>query len=251
MTTFTVLPDPGAVAVTTADRFVEIVTAAIDERGIARIALSGGSTPKMVYPLLLEPRRRDAIDWSRVEFFWGDERSVPPDHPESNFGVAYQMLIAQLRDVRPERVHRMPAEAPDLDAAALSYESELRLAFGARGEDPPAFDLDWLGMGPDGHTASLFPGTPAVEERHRWVVPNHVPHLDTWRMTITFPVIEAARRTIVVLTGEDKADAFRAIRAGCSGLPAERVAGDGVEWILDEAAAGGTGAADGAEAREA
>ena len=93
-----------------------------------------------------------------VEFFWGDERAVPPDHPESNFGVAYGMLISQLPDVRPDRIHRMPAEAPDLDAAALSYESELRLAFGARGDEPPAFDLIWLGMGPDGHTASLFPG---------------------------------------------------------------------------------------------
>ena len=120
-----------------------------------------GSTPKQVYPLLLEPSRRDAVDWSRVEFFWGDERAVPPDHPESNFGVAYELLISQLPNVRPDRIHRMPAEAPDLDAAALAYESELRLAFDARGDEPPAFDLIWLGMGPDGHTASLFPGSTA------------------------------------------------------------------------------------------
>lgn len=238
MTTWTVLPDADAVARHAADRFVEIAVAAIDERDVFRVALSGGSTPKAVYPLLLEPARRDAIDWSRVDFFWGDERSVPPDHPESNFGVAYGMLIAQLRDVRPERVHRMPAEAPDLDAAALSYESEIRLAFDARGDDPPAFDLNWLGMGPDGHTASLFPGTPAVDEETRWVVANHVPRLDTWRMTLTFPVIGAARRTLMILTGGDKADPLRAIRAGGSGLPAERVTGDGVEWIVDAEAAG-------------
>ena len=238
MTTFTVLPEPSTVARTTADRFVEITVAAIDERGVARLALSGGSTPKEVYPLLLERARRDAIDWSRVEFFWGDERTVPPDHPESNFGVAYQMLVAQLRDVRPENVHRMPAEAPDLDAAALSYETELRLAFDARGDEPPAFDLNWLGMGPDGHTASLFPGTPALDEEDRWVVPNFVPRLDTWRMTLTFPVLRAARRTLMILTGTDKVDALRAVRAGGSGLPAERVAGDGVEWIVDAAAAG-------------
>ncbi|HYI67429.1 MAG TPA: 6-phosphogluconolactonase, partial [Candidatus Limnocylindrales bacterium] len=164
MTRFTVLPDPAAVAEATADRFVTAAEAAIDERGIFRVALSGGSTPKKVYPLLLEPARRDEVDWGAVEFFWGDERAVPPDHPESNFGVAYGMLISQLPGVRPDRIHRMPAEAPDLDAAALSYESELRLAFGARGDEPPAFDLIWLGMGPDGHTASLFPGSAGLDE---------------------------------------------------------------------------------------
>jgi len=238
MTRWTVLPDPEAVAIATADRFVEAARRAIDERGIFRVALSGGGTPKQVYPLLLEPPRRDGVDWSRVEFFWGDERSVPPDHPESNFGVAYQMLIAQLPNVRPDRIHRMPAEAPDIEAAALSHESELRLAFGARGDEPPAFDLVWLGMGPDGHTASLFPGTAALEETERWVTANWVPDQGTWRMTLTYPVLNAAREVLFVVTGADKADAVRAIRAGGSDLPAERVAGEGVEWILDAAAAG-------------
>ncbi len=238
MTAWTVLPDKDAVAAATADRFVEEAIAAIDERGTFRVALSGGSTPKQVYPMLLEPERRDAVDWSRVEFFWGDERSVPPDHPESNFGVAYGMLISQLPGVQADRVHRMPAEAEDIDAAAMGYESELRLAFGARGSDPPAFDLIWLGMGPDGHCASLFPGTSALDERERWVVGNWVPQQDTWRMTLTYPVLLAARSVLFVVTGADKADAIRAIRAGGSGLPAEQVAGDQVEWIVDQAAAG-------------
>ncbi len=238
MTTWTVLPDKDAVAAATADRFVEEAIAAIDERGTFRVALSGGSTPKQVYPMLLEPERRDAVDWSRVEFFWGDERSVPPDHPESNFGVAYGMLISQLPGVQADHVHRMPAEAEDIDAAAMGYESELRLAFGARGSDPPAFDLIWLGMGPDGHCASLFPGTSALDERERWVVGNWVPQQDTWRMTLTYPVLLAARSVLFVVTGADKADAIRAIRAGGSGLPAEHVAGDQVEWIVDQAAAG-------------
>ena len=132
----------------------------------------------------------------------------------------------------------MPAEASDLDAAALSYDSELRLAFAVSGATPPAFDLDWLGMGPDGHTASLFPGTPAIDEQERWVVANYAPHMDSWRLTLTFPVLLAARRTVMVLSGADKADALRAIRAGGSDLPAERIAGDGVEWIVDSAAAG-------------
>lgn len=243
MTRFTVLPDAAAVAEATADRFVAAARSAIAARGIFRVALSGGSTPKQVYPLLLEPDRRDAVDWSRVEFFWGDERAVPPDHPDSNFGVAYQTLIAQLADVRPDRIHRMPAEAPDIDAAALSHESELRLAFEARGSEPPAFDLIWLGMGPDGHTASLFPATLALEEDERWVVGNWVPSLDAWRMTLTEPVLNAGRRVVFAVTGSDKADALRAIRAGGSGLPAERVTGRGVEWIVDGAAAGEPGAA--------
>lgn len=238
MTRFTVLDDPDAVAIATADRFIHTVGRAIEERGVARVALSGGGTPKEVYPLLLEPARRDALDWGSVELFWGDERAVPPDHPESNFGVAYGMLVSQLRGVRPERVHRMPAEAEDLDAAALSHEGELRLAFGVRADAPPRFDLIWLGMGPDGHTASLFPGSAALDERDRWVVANWAPGPEAWRMTLTFPVLNAARAVIFVVTGADKADALRRIRDGDTELPAGRVTGDGVEWIVDRAAVG-------------
>jgi 6-phosphogluconolactonase len=226
-----------AVAREAANRFISIVADAIDRRGIARVALSGGGTPKAVYPLLLEPSRRDAIDWSAVEFFWGDERAVPPDHPESNFGVAYGMLISQLPGVRNDRVHRMAAESPELDAAALAYETELRLAFGVRGNEPPAFDLMWLGMGPDGHTASLFPGSAALEEADRLVVGNLAPQRNEWRMTMTFPVLNAAEETIFVVTGEDKADALARVRSGDPDLPASRVSGPAVHWIVDAAAA--------------
>ncbi len=238
MTTFTVLRDPAAVAEAAADRFVSAARAAIDERGVFRVALSGGGTPKQVYPLLLEPARRGAVDWEAVEFFWGDERAVPPDHPDSNFGVAYGMLISQLPSVRPDHIHRMPAEAPDLDAAALSHESELRLAFGARGGEPPAFDLIWLGMGPDGHTASLFPGSEGLDEDQRWVIGNFAPSQDAWRMTLTFPVLNAGREVLFVVTGGDKADALREVRDGGSSLPAARVDGGQVEWLIDAAAAG-------------
>ncbi|MCV0403311.1 MAG: 6-phosphogluconolactonase [Chloroflexi bacterium] len=238
MTRFDVHPDAAAVAEATADHFVRAAVAAIEERGIFRVALSGGGTPKQVYPLLLEPARRDAVDWAAVEFFWGDERSVPPDHPESNFGVAYGMLISQLPRVRPDRIHRMPAEAPDIDAAALSYESEIRLAFDARGDEPPAFDLIWLGMGPDGHTASLFPGSDGLDEVRRWVIGNWAPSQETWRMTLTFPVLDAGRDVVVAVTGADKADALGRIREGGSDLPAARVDGEQVTWILDRAAAG-------------
>ena len=238
MTAFTILPDPEAVAAATADRFVATVGAAIDDRGIARVALSGGGTPKQVYPLVLRPARRDAVDWGRVEFFWGDERAVPPDHPESNFGVAYGMLLSQLPGVRADRIHRMPAEAEDLDAAALSHESELRLAFGVRAGEVPEFDLVWLGMGPDGHTASLFPGSQALDEHARWVVPNWAPGPEAWRMTLTFPVLNAGRDVIFAVTGADKADALARVRAGDADLPAARVAAESVEWLVDAAAAG-------------
>ena len=237
---FTVLADPDAVAAAAADRVVELARRAIEERGTFRIALSGGSTPKRVYPLLVGRERRERVDWSRVEFFWGDERAVPPDHPESNFGVAYQMLLAQLPGVRPGQIHRMNAEAPDLDAAAAAYEAELRLAFGARGDTPPTFDLIWLGMGPDGHTASLFPGSEALSVTDRWVVANWCPGPGAWRMTLTYPVLDGAREVIVVVTGADKGEAIRRVRAGDASMPAARVEAASVEWIVDRAAAGET-----------
>jgi 6-phosphogluconolactonase len=222
-----------------AHRFVAIMADAIEQRGIARVALSGGSTCKLIYPPLLQRAQREALDWSAVEFFWGDERSVPPDHPESNFGVGYGMLISHLPAVRADRVHRMQAEAPDIDGAALAYESELRLAFEARGDEPPAFDLLWLGMGADGHTASLFPGSAALDETERWAVANWAPALETWRMTLTFPVLNAARETVFVVTGGDKADALARVSSGDPAMPAARVAGPAVRWIVDAAAAAG------------
>ena len=213
MTRYTVKPDPAAVCAAIADRFVAVATGAIAERGIFRVALSGGSTPRTVYPLILEPARRDAVDWGAVEFFWGDERSVPPDHPDSNFGLGYRSFISQLPGVRADRVHRMVAEAADLDAAALDYESELRLAFDTHGDEVPAFDLVWLGIGPDGHTASLFPGSTALGIEDRWVVANWAPALETWRMTLTFPVLEAARAVVIGAYGANKADVVRGIRS--------------------------------------
>lgn len=235
---YTILAGPEAVATATADHFVAAAGDAIADRGVFRVALSGGGTPKLVYPRLLEPERVRAVDWSRVEFFWGDERAVPPDHPESNFGVAYHALIAQLPATRHDRIHRMAAEAPDLDGAALSYESEIRLAFDARGRQPPAFDLIWLGMGPDGHTASLFPGSEALDESDRWVVGNWAPSQAAWRMTMTFPLINAAREALFVVTGADKAAALRGVREGDDALPAGRVHAARTRWIIDAAAAG-------------
>ncbi len=238
---YDILPDASAVAVAAADRFVALARQSIDERGSFRVALSGGSTPRRIYPLLVAEPRVGAVDWSRVDFFWGDERAVPPDHPDSNFGIAYQMLLAALPNLRPQAIHRMPAEAPDLDAAALAYEAELRLAFGARGDEPPVFDLIWLGMGPDGHTASLFPDSAALDVTDRWVVANWAPGPQAWRMTLTFPVLDAARELLFVVTGADKAEALARVRAGDRELPAARLGAQQVEWLIDAAAAGESG----------
>lgn len=239
---FRVLPTPAALAEAAADRVVAAARNAIRRRGRCFLALSGGSTPRLVYPLLTSRPRVDAVDWSRVEFFWGDERAVPPAHPESNFGLARTLLLDHLPGIRPEAVYRMPADAPDLDAAAQQYEAELRRAFGERpGEhDPPSFDLIWLGMGRDGHAASLFPGAIAVEERRRFVIPCTAPSESAVakRMTFTLPLINAARTVLFVVAGADKAPAVRSVRSGSRELPASRVRAASTLWLLDAGAAG-------------
>ena len=238
-----VLPDAEAVARAGADRFVESARHAIADHGRFRVALSGGSTPKAVYPLLVSPPRVDQVDWGRVEFFWGDERAVPPDHPDSNFGVAYHLLLSQLPAVRRDAIHRMPAELPDLNAAALAYEADVRLAFGVRDAEVPRFDLIWLGMGADGHTASLFPGSAGLEVTDRLVIANHAPSLGAWRMTFTFPLINAARQVLFVVNGADKATVLRDVLAGRGDLPAARVRAERTEFLVDAAAAAEVAAA--------
>ena len=235
---FVVLPDLAAVARDAADRFVESARSAIDANGVFRVALSGGTTPNAVFPLLRSQPWVSRVDWGRVEFFWGDERTVPPDDPESNFGTAYRMFISQLPGVRPGSIHRMQAENPDLEAASLAYEAELRLAFGVKGDALPEFDLIWLGLGPDGHTASLFPGSHALHITDRWVMPNWAPAREMWRMTLTLPVLDAAHEVVFLATGSNKANAIRHIRRGRSPLPAARVRARRVTWLIDAAAAG-------------
>jgi 6-phosphogluconolactonase len=239
---FTVLPTPAAVAEAAADRIMASARNAIRRRGRFVVALSGGSSPRLVYPLLVARPRRDAIDWSRVEFFWGDERAVPPDDPESNYGLARRLMLDSLPGVRAELVHRMPADAPDRESAAVQYEAELGRLFALQPGGPrrPRFDLIWLGMGPDGHTASLFPGASVLSERKRWVAPATAPKASpiAARMTFTLPLINAARAVLFVVAGADKAAALRSIRAGSRDLPAARVRAASTLWLLDAAAAG-------------
>lgn len=235
-----VLPTSEALAAAAADRIVAAARNAIRRRGRFRIALSGGSTPRPVYALLCAAPRAGAVDWSRVDVFWGDERSVPPDHPESNYGVARELLLERLPGVRKGALHRMPADAADRDRAARRYEAEIARAFGISPDAPrpPAFDLVWLGMGPDGHTASLFPDSTALAERQRWTVATWAPAAAMWRMTFTLPIINAARIALFVVSGADKAGAVRSIRSGSRVLPAARVHARSTLWLVDARAAG-------------
>jgi 6-phosphogluconolactonase len=239
---FTVLPTPAALAAAAADRVVAAARNAIRRRGRYLLALSGGSTPPLIYPLLASRPRIDLVDWSRVEFFWGDERAVPPDSPDSNFGLARAMLLDHLPGVRPGAVHRMPADAPDLASAAERYEVELGRAAGVSPGTSrrPSFDLIWLGMGPDGHTASLFPGASTLAERRRWVIPATAPATSAVprRMTFTFPLINAARAVLFVVDGADKAAAVQSVRSGSRELPAARVRARSTLWLVDALAAG-------------
>lgn len=237
---FVVLASPQAVAEAAADRIVATARNAIRRRGIFRLALSGGATPRAVYALLAAPPRIAAVDWSRVEFFWGDERSVPPDHPESNFGAASELMIDRLPGVKRGAVHRMPADAPNRDEAARAYQAEIARAFGISSEapHPPAIDLVWLGMGRDGHTASLFPGSTALQERRRWVVASWAPEPAAWRMTLTLPILNAARSVLFVVTGADKAGPLRSIRSRTQDLPAGLIHARATVWLVDAGAAG-------------
>ena len=229
--------DPDLLARAAADELVAIARGAIAARGAFHVALSGGSTPKRMFEVLAA-RGPDALPWSKIELWWGDERTVPPDHPDSNFGMTRAALIAPL-GLDPARVHRIAGEAPP-EAAARDYERALTAALGA----PPVFDLVLLGLGPDGHTASLFPGSPALAETARWVVANPVDspvaHGKTVRITLTVPAIDAARHVRFLVAGADKAAIVAAVIDGPPDrFPSQRIAprhGD-LAWLLDAAAA--------------
>jgi 6-phosphogluconolactonase len=200
-----------------------------------RIALSGGSTPRRFHELLA---RVDGIDWSRVHVYWGDERAVGPDDPESNYRMARETLLDHV-PIPPAQVHRMRGEE-DPHQAAAGYERVLAETFGVQPPAVPRLDLVILGVGPDGHTASLFPGTAALAVRDRWVVANHVPQQQAWRITLTYAVLDAAGCTLVLAAGENKAEAIERIFVpGAADQPPAafvRPAGP-MLWFLDRAAA--------------
>jgi 6-phosphogluconolactonase len=198
------------------------------------LALSGGSTPRGMHQMLAGA---EGIDWSNVHIFWGDERTVPPDDPESNFRMAKESLLDHI-DIPDENVHRMRGEI-DPAVAASEYEQEIRRTFGIGDDEFPKFDVILLGMGADGHTASLFPGTDALNEQQRLVVANRVPQLETTRLTLTYPVLNNARLVLFLVAGDDKADAAAQCTFSPQPPPAGRVqAQDGdIRWLLDTEAA--------------
>lgn len=232
-----VLPTPTDVAAAAADSFVTAAWNAIRKRGRFLVALSGGRTPHSAFHLLRAAPRVTQVAWERVEILWSDERAVPPDDPASNYGAARESLLAHLPGLRAEAVHPMPGAAADLDRAARDYEDELRRVAGAAVDEVPTLDLVWLGMGVDGHTASLCPGDDALMITDRLVVATWPPGYDTPRLTLTYPVLNAARQVTFLVTGADKAETLAAVRGGAD-LPAARVRAERVSWLVDAAAAG-------------
>lgn len=236
-----IFPDVEALSKAAAVELVRCADGAIAARGRFTVALSGGSTPKHLYQMLTTEPYRSQIDWGRVEIFWGDERCVPPEHHDSNYQMAREAMLAQL-PIPAGRVHRMEAERSDRAAAARDYEAVLARIFGvASGGEPPALDLILLGMGPDGHTASLFPHTQALDETQRWIVPNHVPQLNTERMTLTRPILNRGREVLFLVAGADKADRLAEVLAGPADpkrLPAQSIQSDGqLLWFVESDAA--------------
>ena len=236
-----VYPDAKTLARAAAEQFVHAAEKAVAARGQFNVALAGGSTPRATYSLLASaefaPRPstllRTGVDWARVQVFWGDERCVPPDHPASNYALARETLLDHV-PLPAGNVHRIRAELPPPQAAAL-YQKELEAVLGTGGR----FDLILLGMGADGHTASLFPGTAALEEKTRWVVENYVASLDSWRVTLTLPVLNAARQVTFLVSGAAKAETLARVQAG-ERLPAALVhpSPGRLTWMVDAAAAG-------------
>jgi 6-phosphogluconolactonase len=210
-------------------------------RGRFTVALSGGSTPRALHTLLAAPPYRDQINWSRIEFFWGDERFVPPDDPESNYRMARETLLERV-PVQPSQIHPVPTQLGDPAATAVAYTEELRRVFRLGPDDLPPFDLILLGMGPDGHTASLFPHTAALHAHDRLVVANAVPQLQTYRITLTASVINHAGTVAFLISGADKADALHAVLEGPRDVemyPSQLIAPTTGElhWLVDRAAA--------------
>src|SRR5215472_8702724 len=235
---FEILANPAALAHHVAEW---MTSAALAAEGPFRVSLSGGSTPKTLYGLLASDEFRSHFPWHLVSWYWGDERFVPYDHPESNYRMTREAMLSKA-PVPPENIHPVPPpSAGTAEQAAEIYERELQKAYGATALDPgrPLFDITLLGLGPDGHTASLLPGESVLEERKRWVaaVSHGRPEV---RITMTYPAIESSRHVAFLVAGHEKAAILAAIRAGGSQVPAARLRPVGeLVWFADRAAAGG------------
>jgi 6-phosphogluconolactonase len=242
-----VYKDPQELALKAARGFARLADQYVVGCGRFTVALSGGSTPRAMLALLAEDPFADTVPWSAIHFFWGDERCVPPDHPESNYRMAFEALLSRV-PVPEQNIHRIRAEL-EPERAADQYEIELTLFFLSKGISPtapltnvPRFDLVMLGMGPDGHTASLFPGTTALHVDDRVVVANYVEKLKAHRITLTAATINNARNVMFVAAGADKADALKNVIEGPAQpdtYPSQliRPKSGSLLWMVDQAAA--------------
>ena len=223
-----------------AAQFIASANAAIVRSGRFTVALSGGSTPKALYSLLASPAYIVRIDWSRTHLFWGDERCVPPDHPESNFRMVREALLTKI-NLPTQTIHRMIGEI-EADHAAMAYEAALQRFFGLTEGELPRFDLIFLGLGEDGHTASLFPGSAALDEGKHLVATTYVEKLKAHRLTLTLPVINAAAQVTFLVAGQSKSAVVKEILGSDSHLcsyPATKVnPTDGwLTWLITADAA--------------
>jgi len=237
-----ILADANSIAQTAAAEFLEAARQAVSEKGSFSVALAGGSTPKALYGLLAtNPLLQAKVPWSKIQFFFGDERHVPPNDAESNFRMAEEAMLGKA-PVDPKQVHRIKGEKRNAAQAAEEYEQDLRASFRLQAGQFPRFDLVLLGMGPEGHTASLFPGTKALKEERRLVVSNWVGKFYTDRITLTPPVLNNAARLIFMVHGEEKAPALKAVLEGPyepEQLPAQMIQPKQgkVLWLVDPSAA--------------
>lgn len=234
-----IVADAAALYAEAAGEFRRCAESAIAARGRCSVALSGGNTPRGVYSLLAE-NKKDALPWDRIYAFFGDERPVPPDHPDSNYRMTRESLLSKV-PIPTNNVFRIPAELP-ADKAADRYERELREFFRLDAGHLPRFDLIMLGIGEDGHTASLFPGSKALQEQSKLVVANWVEKFQTYRITFTYPVLNHAEEVLFLASGKSKAQILREIfdPAGKKAYPAQaiRPVNGRLLWIADQDAAG-------------
>jgi 6-phosphogluconolactonase len=235
--------DAAALARRAAQYLVEMVGEAAATRGRVRLAVSGGSTPKATFQLLADPNQpwRSRMPWEKLELYWVDERCVPPDHPDSNYRMTREALLDHV-PINPAQVHRMEGEL-EPEVAAARYESALRNSFRLEGAETPRFDLIELGVGPDGHTGSLFPHSAVLHETSRLVAANHVPQVkDSWRLTLTWPVINHGASVFFLVGGAEKAGILKEVFTGpydAERLPSQLIKPSSgiLTLILDKAAA--------------
>ena len=230
-----------AVSRTAAEMMVSLALKKLKSKEPFAVALSGGSTPKNMFAILADDAAlRNRMPWNRVHFFWGDERHVAPDHADSNYRMANEAMLSRV-PVPPGNIHRIRAENPDAGKAAEDYEQELRGFFKLETEELPAFDCVFLGMGPDGHTASLFPGTKALYERKRLVVSNWIAKFQSYRITMTTPVLNNAAMVIFLVSGAEKAEPLQIVLEGekqTDRFPAQLIepTNGNLLWLVDQAA---------------